>query len=73
MKSSTRDSNLPAICYESCAFPTTADDSDKLLLISDIPFQITISSVFLAKTIDNRLEIKLAYATPNELQGQKIQ
>ena len=30
-----------------------------------------ISSVYSAKTTDNRLEIKLAYATTFELQGQK--
>ena len=54
---------------------TTADDVVKLLLISDIPFQITLLVPYsrrkLAKITENRSEIKLAYATPFELQGQK--
>ena len=48
---------------------TTAEDIVEMPLISDIPF--LISSVYSAKTTDNRSEIKLVYTTPFELQGQK--
>ena len=54
---------------------TTADDIVQALLTLDIPFQKNLISLYirrkLAKTTDNRSEMKLAYATPFELQGQK--
>ena len=49
---------------------TTADDTVPSLLTSDNLISSYIRRK-LAKTTDNRSEIKLAYATPFELQGQK--
>ena len=53
---------------------TTADDIDQATQIEHSISNNLISSYIrrkLAKTTDNRSEIKLAYATPFELQGQK--
>ena len=50
---------------------TTEDDIVGMLLIFHSISNNLISSVYAAKTTDNRSEIKLAYATPFELQGKK--
>ena len=52
------------------AHNTTAEDIVELLLTNVISDN-QISSAYSAKTTDNRLEIKLAYATPFELQGKQ--
>ena len=71
MKRSRRDSNLHALCYKSCAFPVTLQWTGTATYIRHSVSNSKISSVYSAKTTDDRSEIKLAYATPYELQDQK--